>query len=533
VSTEEQAKHGLGLTVQLNHGREVIERNGWATVGEFVDDGVSGTVLHRPALDRLLAHCRAGEVDVVVVYDLSRLGRKDSVSATIYDELDEYEVAICSDGQLYSTSDESILHRGVTGTVAAYDRRKSVRRMAKALHERANQGRYTGGMTPYGVTVRYPESEGPGKPKAQFVVDEVEAECIRTAWQLVVVEHKTVWEAATELNALRLRPRKSERWTPRNLRRVLLSPSLKGEVVYAKPPQLPSAKARKWHQATGRYGEPVPMTVPAVLSEEEWLALQTALARSTTATPVKSKAYLLSGRGQPRLLTPCQGHMHGRFRNDRQLRQYACGNCALLDPADRCDCPKVNADEIEGLVTTSLLGMLMNPDLLDQAVHRWLEPEPATLLPDQPEDLDRQIAGLERSLASAYEIGLRGGLDADALATATANIRADLEALRERKRRSESDRVQRAERERLVAELPSYAERAWSWGPDEWRRFIINMDVRVTIVRWVPSDWRGLLGEPYPYPYMIDIVGLLAPLGERTDSSALAPVTVPPAAIAP
>jgi hypothetical protein len=103
------------------------------------------------------------------------------------------------------------------------------------------------------------------------------------------------------------------------------------------------------------------MTVPAVLTEEEWLALQAALARTATQTPVQDKVYLLSGRNSPRLRTPCGGHMHGRFRNDRQLRQYVCTNSQVLEAAERCSCPRVNADEIEGLVTTSLVGMLMNP----------------------------------------------------------------------------------------------------------------------------------------------------------------------------
>jgi site-specific DNA recombinase len=386
VSTDDQAKHGTGLDLQLDHGRQVIERNGWTTVGEYTDDGISGTVLHRPALDRLLAACRAGEVDVMVVYDWTRLGRKDSVSATIREELEESGVRLCVNGQVYDSTDEAMFMGTVFGGAGTLDKRKAVRRMTEGLHQRAKQGAYTGGMTPYGVTLRYPEQVGAGpKPKAEFVIDEAEANCIRAAWKMVVVEHKTAWQSAVELNALGHRPRQSERWTPRNLRRVLMSPSLKGEVIYAKtgPKDRPH-----WHQGTGRYGEAVPMTVPAVLSGEEWQALQSALARSSTRTPTVSKAYLLSGRNNARLLTPCQGHMFGRFRNDRQLRQYVCGNSQVLDPADRCSCPTVNADRMEFLVRNTLIALLTDPDQLREAVHRWMEPQPAIPSADTPEDLD-------------------------------------------------------------------------------------------------------------------------------------------------
>jgi site-specific DNA recombinase len=111
VSTDDQAKYGTGLTLQLDHGREVIERNSWTAVGEHVDDGISGTVLHRPALDRLLTACRAGEVDVVVVYDWTGLGRKDSVSATIREALEEAGVRLCVNGQVCEGTDEGLSMR--------------------------------------------------------------------------------------------------------------------------------------------------------------------------------------------------------------------------------------------------------------------------------------------------------------------------------------------------------------------------------------------------------------------------------------
>ena len=46
-----------------------------AEVREFVDDGYSGTNFDRPAIKELLGLCRQGEIDCIIVKDLSRFGR--------------------------------------------------------------------------------------------------------------------------------------------------------------------------------------------------------------------------------------------------------------------------------------------------------------------------------------------------------------------------------------------------------------------------------------------------------------------------
>jgi site-specific DNA recombinase len=46
-----------------------------AKIQEFVDDGYSGTNFERPAVKEMLALCRQGEIDCIVVKDLSRFGR--------------------------------------------------------------------------------------------------------------------------------------------------------------------------------------------------------------------------------------------------------------------------------------------------------------------------------------------------------------------------------------------------------------------------------------------------------------------------
>ena len=67
--------NGQHADMQLAELREYVARRQWQTVGEFVDEGVSGARERRPALDRLWSECRKRRVDAVVVYRYDRFAR--------------------------------------------------------------------------------------------------------------------------------------------------------------------------------------------------------------------------------------------------------------------------------------------------------------------------------------------------------------------------------------------------------------------------------------------------------------------------
>ena len=75
VSTKVQAKEGFSLGMQLDRCRGMVAAKGWVEAGTYADNGVSGTTMSRPGMVDLLAACKAGELQAVVTYDLSRFGR--------------------------------------------------------------------------------------------------------------------------------------------------------------------------------------------------------------------------------------------------------------------------------------------------------------------------------------------------------------------------------------------------------------------------------------------------------------------------
>jgi DNA invertase Pin-like site-specific DNA recombinase len=72
VSADEQT-----VEMQRRELMAAIERHGWRVVGEFVDEGISGSKGRdqRPAFDRLCKAIVRHEFDIVAAWSVDRLGR--------------------------------------------------------------------------------------------------------------------------------------------------------------------------------------------------------------------------------------------------------------------------------------------------------------------------------------------------------------------------------------------------------------------------------------------------------------------------
>src|SRR5581483_11464598 len=66
---------GQNPQMQLEEVRAFCALRQWKICGEYVDEGISGSKEHRPAMDRLMADCRRRKIDVLVVYRYDRFAR--------------------------------------------------------------------------------------------------------------------------------------------------------------------------------------------------------------------------------------------------------------------------------------------------------------------------------------------------------------------------------------------------------------------------------------------------------------------------
>src|SRR6266568_6324116 len=88
VSTSRQEEEGT-IKTQLSTLREYARTNGYVIVKEYVDDGWSGDMLARPALDDLRQAAKSKLWNAVLIYDPDRLARRYSFQELVMDELQE------------------------------------------------------------------------------------------------------------------------------------------------------------------------------------------------------------------------------------------------------------------------------------------------------------------------------------------------------------------------------------------------------------------------------------------------------------
>ena len=96
----------------------------------FIDNGVSGSCLERPGLDRLRDKALSGEVTKVYVLSPDRLSRKSAHQMLLIEEMKRLEVTFCfTNRQIGDTPEDQMLLQ-IQGVVAEYEREKNIRALS-------------------------------------------------------------------------------------------------------------------------------------------------------------------------------------------------------------------------------------------------------------------------------------------------------------------------------------------------------------------------------------------------------------------
>ena len=109
------------LSNQMEIGRSYAQRKGYRIIGESFDDNASGMRFDRRGLNQCTEAVERGQVDAIIVKDLSRLGRHKTQTALFIDYLRQQNVAVlCVTETLNTLLDEDDLIIGVRGLMNDY-----------------------------------------------------------------------------------------------------------------------------------------------------------------------------------------------------------------------------------------------------------------------------------------------------------------------------------------------------------------------------------------------------------------------------
>ena len=145
-------------SMSISNQRKIIEtyaeHNGLIIVGEYVDDGYTGTNFDRPAFKEMLKDAEMGKFDCIITKDLSRLGRNSIDTGAyirrVFPELNLTYISI-NEGIDTANKDDDILTKlnvhNMMNEIYPAQVSKKVRDVKRA---NAAEGKFMGSRAPYG-----------------------------------------------------------------------------------------------------------------------------------------------------------------------------------------------------------------------------------------------------------------------------------------------------------------------------------------------------------------------------------------------
>jgi site-specific DNA recombinase len=130
VSTDAQQKEAT-IESQLFELKKQIAAAGDVLVKEYIDDGITGTVLDRPALEQLRQDAKTDLFHRIYFHSADRIAREAAHQTIIIGELVKRRKQITVGGKEYEATPEGKLTLNMLGLFSEYERAKIMERMTR------------------------------------------------------------------------------------------------------------------------------------------------------------------------------------------------------------------------------------------------------------------------------------------------------------------------------------------------------------------------------------------------------------------
>jgi site-specific DNA recombinase len=465
VSTERQEREET-VASQVDLLRQTAEAGGYEVLpgNIFIDDGVSGTRLDRPALERLRDLAAEGAFEVVLVTAPDRLARRYAYQVVLVEELTRCGCEVVFVHQSLGASPEEQMLLQMQGVFAEYERALIHERTRRGQLFAARQGRVNWGNPPYGYAYIHKTTTTP----QHLVVNEMEAEVVRQIYRWCVEEQMSSYAIHRRLTVQGIPPRKSKygRWAQSSVIEILRDSVYKGEAYYnrtqpgdvRRPYGLRGLKDRHPGNGQSRTRRPqtewVPVRVPALIDPQTWDRAQGQLARNreraqrnNTQHPYLLRSLMVCGR--------CGRRMVGSWR--AQGGRYICALRYPRYAPGACTGRSLSARLIETSVWEHMKALLADPAVLRmQYEHGRGDPAVDVRAEQERVRLERKLATLDREVTRLIDAYQAEVIDLNELAERRRRIDDHGRMLRERVREIEQQRTERTAELRLLEGVEAF-----------------------------------------------------------------------------
>ena len=342
------------------------EKNGFAGIRHFTDDGISGTTFDRPGLQEMITEIKAGNIGTVIVKDNSRIGRNYIKTGNFRELLRICGVRLIAVNEGTDTAsdqeDDFLPFRDVLNEFYAKDISKKIRSTFKS---KGDSGKHVASSPPYGYIKDLQD-------KNHWIVDEEAAEIVRRIFRMTL-EGKGIYQICKMLEEEKIeipayhqqkqglglwqhRPIKDPyHWSSGTVAQILMKPEYLGHTVNFKTQK--HFKDKKSHYVDKSNWQIFENTQEPIVDQETFDNVQRIRSRVRRYPDGWGTAHPLTG------ILYCADCGHAlyvhRVTNGVRVPYFCCGNYNRSKDIRMCNSPhRIKADDVMQILSKTIKSII-------------------------------------------------------------------------------------------------------------------------------------------------------------------------------
>lgn len=321
----------------------------------YMDDNASGAAFNRAGIEALKEDVTGSVINMIILKDLSRLGRNNAKTLLFLDFLEENGIRVMTfDGRYDSLKDND------TVGIETWFNERYIRDISKKIRTnlkfKIQKGEFLG-KAPYG----YRKSES---CKNSLVVDDAEARVVKKIFEMYA-EGYGYRSIANYLNDKEYCPPGYKlktgyvKWNPAAIGRILSNRVYTGDTVQGVSEKI-SFKSKKTRRLPQDKWVVTQNTHQPIIGKDEFEKIQI-LVHSRTTRPHKKELHLFKGLiycGE------CGSLLYARTRKDRPLG-YVCGSYAK-NGKSVCSSHFIREDELVNVIYEEIIKLFTDRGLVEK-----------------------------------------------------------------------------------------------------------------------------------------------------------------------
>lgn len=395
VSTEDQLK-GYSIGGQIEDCKKLIGTNEYL---EYVDEGITGEIINRPALMRLQEDIEKGLINKVVCYDPDRLSRSLVVQLIITKHFQDHNVELQFVKHEYKDDAEGQLFFQVRGAFSEFDKAKIKHNTMTGKLRKAQKGLVVKNSKLYGYDY--------DKEKNTYSINENEAKFVRMIFDHYTnpnSQFKGINGIANHLTDIKAPTKRGAKvWHRQVVRQILMNEAYTGTYYQNRYDTVGNYVKKQSGEKTEIKVRPkeewLVTKIPAIIPKEQFDYAQKLLEQGRRRyTNYGKYNYLLSGLVR---CGRCGSTMTGRrtLSHGKDFYIYECRKNYAGAKTKGCG-RQMSENKLNRHVWNNVIEMLTNPEKIKE----FQGEEEATYIKEEMEHIEKEIEKTKKGRKRLFQL---------------------------------------------------------------------------------------------------------------------------------